>query len=322
MKFFRIISVLIIGNFILAPQARAEIIDRVVASIGNDAITLYDVEREGASLFDSITKSSTAKEKENRLYLAKKRVLDKLIENLLLLREAENIGLDVGDEEVDAAIENIKRENRITSEELLSALEREGSSYDSYRKKMKAQIIRARVIDRKVRGSVSVSDEDISDYYEANMHDIGNDDEIRAAHILFAIPKGADKTFVDETRKKAESVLKLAQDGAGFETLAIKHSEGPSAPYGGDLGFFKRGDMVKEFSEAAFALNKGEISDIVLTPYGFHIIKVIDRREGAPVSFDQMKDKIRMILYNKRFEAAVMNFLQELKDKGEVNNLF
>ena len=113
----------------------------------------------------------------------------------------------------------------------------------------------------------------------------------------------------------------MAKEGADFEGLAIKYSEGPSSTNGGDLGYFKRVDMVKEFSDEAFLLNKGEISDLVLSPFGFHIIKVVDRRKASPASFDETKEKIRRILYNRKFEAAIMNYIQELKDEAEINNL-
>ena len=313
--------IFILINLISIPKAYSEIIDRVVASIGTDAITLYDIDRDGEAIFKSIIQTSNTQDVEAKLYSARKKILDKLIENLLLLREAESLAIEVNDEEVNGAIEKILKENSLTHEELLIALKREGTSYENYRKKMRAQIIRAKVIDRKVRASVAVSDEDINSYYETNRYDLTNDDEVRARHILFAVPKGAEKSFVDAARIKAEKVLKMAKEGADFEELAMKYSEGPSSVNGGDLGYFRRGDMVKEFSDEAFLLNKGEISGLVLSQFGFHIIKIVDRRKAPPVSLEETKEKIRGILYNKKFEAAIAGYIQELRDRAEINNL-
>lgn len=318
MKSFVRVSAIISLALVFSLPTGAETIDRVVASVGDDVITVYDVEKEGAVLFGQISRSSSPEELEERLYEAKKNVLEHLIEKVLLAREAKRAGIEVGDDELDSAIENIKKENGIDQDELLKALQAEGLTYERYREEVRGQMIRARLIDRKVRSDINISDEDIKSYYEANINKFVEDEEIRARHILFLVPKDADEKTVREVRVAALEVLRMAKEGEDFKDLAMKYSEGPSASSGGDLGFFKKKDMVKEFSDAAFSLEEGAISDLVRSPFGFHIIKVIEKRGGKSLPFAEAREKIRTTLYSEELERDIRKFVRELKEKEEV----
>ncbi len=298
--------------------ASAEIVDRVLAVVGDEVVTLYDVEQEGAALFSQIELSSPPGEKDARLYEARKRVVERLVEDLLLLAEARRMGLAVRDDEVDSAIERVKAENGISQEELLKALEMEGVTYGGYREKMKDRILRAKLIDRRVRSGIEVSDDDIRMYYERNRDDFKIDEEVRVRHILFLIPRDAGEEALRKVRMRAMEVLHRAREGEDFAELARIYSEGPSAPEGGDLGFFRREDMVREFSDAAFALKDGEVSGLVRTPFGLHIIKMIERRGGIPRPLDEVKDEIRSRIYGEEVEKGIGELVRKLKERAEV----
>jgi len=299
-------------------EAVAEIVDRVVASAGDELVTLYDVEREGKALFEQVASSSSPEELEARLYEARKNVVERLLEKILLLREGKRMGIEISESEIDGAIENIKKENKIDQETLVKALEQEGLTYDAYRAEVREQAIRSRVIDRKVRSGVRIRDEDIEIYYQRNAARFKLDEEIKARHILFVVPSGADRQEIEEVRKRALEVLDKAKGGEDFETLAKIYSEGPTASSGGDLGFFKRDVMVKEFSDAAFALEPGEISGIVRSSFGYHIIKLEERRGGTLMPLEDARDKIRDILYPMEVEKGIKVFIRELKDSEDV----
>jgi len=299
-------------------EAVAEIVDRVVASAGDELVTLYDVEREGKALFEQVASSSSPEELEARLYEARKNVVERLLEKILLLREGKRMGIEISESEIDGAIENIKKENKIDQETLVKALEQEGLTYDAYRAEVREQAIRSRVIDRKVRSGIRIRDEDIEIYYQRNAARFKLDEEIKARHILFVVPSGADRQEIEEVRKRALEVLDKAKGGEDFETLAKIYSEGPTASSGGDLGFFKRDVMVKEFSDAAFALEPGEISGIVRSSFGYHIIKLEERRGGTLMPLEDARDKIRDILYPMEVEKGIKVFIRELKDSEDV----
>ncbi len=143
---------------------------------------------------------------------------------------------------------------------------------------------------------VSVSDEDIRSYYEYNMDRFIEPGKVRARHILFKVEPNAPEEQVKAVMGKAEKVLKQVRDGGDFAELAKKHSDGPTKEKGGDLGYFARGQMVKSFDEAAFNLEQGEISDIIRTRFGFHIIKMEDKKEGGAKPLDQVRETVRKIL--------------------------
>jgi len=161
----------------------------------------------------------------------------------------------------------------------------------------------------------------ISFYYEKNRDIFKSNEEVRVRHILFLVPKEAGEEKLLQVKGEAEEVLKLAREGKDFESLAKKYSQGPSAPSGGDLGYFRKEDMVKEFSRAAFALNVDEVSDLVLSPFGFHIIKMVDRRGGEAVSFDDVKDKIKAILFSEEMEKGAKSYIEELKETNDLKIL-
>lgn len=310
-----LISGLIILLFFSASPAAAEVFDRVVASVGDDAITLYDVDREAKSLLRG------KKSDEERLYETRKAILEKLIEKMLLMREARILELEVSEAEIASAVDNIKKENKISQNELVQALAQEGMTYEAYVDELKGQILRSKVLDQKVRSSIHISDEDIRFYYEKNSDILKSDEEVRVRHILFLVPQEANREKLEKVKTRAEAVLKLAREGKDFEALAKKYSEGPSASAGGDLGYFRKEDMVKEFSRAAFALKDNEISDLVLSPFGFHIIKMIDRRGGRAVSFDDVKNRIRAILFSEEMEKGVKSYIEELKENNDLKIL-
>ena len=180
---------LIMLVFLFKQTAGAEVLDRVVASVGDEAVTLFEVDKAGAALFGQIKKSSSTGDREAKLADARKKVLDGLVEKMLLIREAKRIGVEIGEEDVNSAIEKVKEENKIGQEELVMALKKEGLTYEKYKEEIKGQMLRARVVDRKVKSSIDISDDDVRFYYERNEGEFSADEEIRVRHILFLVPK-------------------------------------------------------------------------------------------------------------------------------------
>jgi len=142
------------------------------------------------------------------------------------------------------------------------------------------------------KGGISVTEKEIQSFYEYNIEEYTEPKQVKARHIVFNLGEDALKEADDKVRKLAEEVLAKARQGEDFATLAKEYSEGPTKSKGGDLGYFKRGQMVEPFDDAAFKLKKGETSDLVRTQFGYHIIKVEDIRESATKSLEEMRDEI------------------------------
>ena len=146
------------------------------------------------------------------------------------------------------------------------------------------------------KDKVEITDDEIEEYYEYNMDTFLQPKEVKARHILFKLSQYADEAEEKKVKEKAAEVLEKARKGSDFATLAKEYSEGPTKSSGGDLGYFTAGKMVKPFEETAFKMKKGEISDLVRTRFGYHIIKVEDVKEARTKALDEVRDQISKTL--------------------------
>ncbi|MBJ6362634.1 peptidylprolyl isomerase [Paenibacillus sp. GCM10012307] len=233
-----------------------------------------------------------------------KQTLDSLITEKLLSQEMAKAGLAVTDADIDQEWQKLE-EQYGSKEQLLSIVEQNGMTEDILRKQIHHQI----ELRKLLAPTVEVTEDKIKEYYEQNKEYMGTPEQVRASHILVA------------TEKEAEEILAELKQGADFATLAKEKSTDPgSKENGGDLNFFGRGAMMPEFEEAAFALKKDELSDIVKTTYGFHIIKVTDRKEAVSPSYEEKKDELKEQLVNNEVYTKSTTWLQELRDKSTIDN--
>lgn len=301
--------VLLVSPFSL----RAEVIDRVIAVVNGKPVTLSEFNEREAPLSRQISESYSGADREKRLSDLKKKVIDSLIEDLLLEQEAERSGMKVSERDIDDAIDDVKKQNSLNDETLRAALKREGLTYEAYRVQVKKQIEKSRVIGQQVRSKVNVTEKDLADYYERNQKLFMKDQEVKVSHILFLVPEKASNSEIENIRKHASDVLEMARKGRDFSELARKYSQDASGKEGGSLGFFKRGQILPALEQAAFSLKKGEISDLVRTTYGFHIIRVDDAKEATPEPFDSVKEKIRSTVTSEMMEQRYREWMEELK---------
>lgn len=299
--------------FVQPFSLRAEVIDRVMAVVNGKVITLSELTEREAPLAKQATETFSGAEREKRLADIRKKVLDSLIEDLLLEREAERLGMKVSERDIDDAIEDVKKQNSLDDAGLKIALKKEGLAYEGYRSQIKNQIEKSRVIGQQVRSKVNVTEKDLADYYERNRRIFLRDEEVKISHILFLVPEKASDVEIEKIRREAMDVLEMARSGKEFSELAKKYSQDASAKEGGSLGFFKRGQIMPAFEEAAFSLKKGGISDLVRTTYGFHIVRVDDVKEASPEPFDSVKEKIRSAVTSEMLEQRYKEWMEELK---------
>jgi len=159
-----------------------------------------------------------------------------------------------------------------------------------------------------------VSDEDVSDYYENNKSEFRTPEKVKASHILLRVPDDASPDAIERKKKKARTLAEKARkEGTDFANLAEKHSDGPSAKRGGDLGFFSRRRMVGEFSEVAFSMDPGEVSDPVRTKFGFHVIKMHEKQQAKTQSLEEARDEIERRLQQQSRRTSMHRFLEETK---------
>lgn len=174
------------------------------------------------------------------------------------------------------------------------------------------------LIEKDVVAKTAVSDEEAKKFYNDNIDKFKRDETVKASHILIKVEPNASADDKKKAKEKAEAILKQVKGGADFAEVAKKESGCPSAPQGGDLGFFGKGQMVPPFEKAAFALKPGEVSDVVETQFGYHIIKLTDKRPAETVTFEETKDRIVQFLKQQKVQEGISEFVEGLKKKAKI----
>jgi peptidyl-prolyl cis-trans isomerase SurA len=315
----RISLLAVIASVLLATAAHAELVDRVAAVVNSDIIPLSEVYQRAAPELGRINAERDAAKRNKLRDEVLKLALDQLIGEKLLEAEIKELNIDVTDQELESALDDVRRQNKVDADQFEQMLRQEGFTIAQYRDFIRKHVARLKLVNLKVRGKVKIADEDLKVEYNKFSKLEGEDPEIHARHILVKLDPKASAADVEAAQKKAAALaVEARQPGVDFIELAKQKSEGPSANDGGDLGFFRRGVMVPEFERIAFNLQEGQISDPVRTKFGFHVIKVDERRNVAVKPFEEMKDQLRERLMRGQLEKYTNDYVQELRQKAAV----
>jgi len=295
----------------------AEMLSGIAVLVNDEPITTYDLAKEQQALsagMDASFSADTPAAKEHLRQVA----LDSLINKKLIEQKIKELDIKVSDDEVKQAIEDVKKTNNISEENLRAALAARGISYEDYKAQLKDQLERLRLISLEVRSKIQITDKEIQEYYAAHAEKFQVDEAFRARQIFFAIPAKATADEQKRIRDKAEKVLREAQGGADFAALAKKYSDDGSAKEGGDLGFLKKGELLPAFENALVSLKPGEVSSLIKTPVGLHIMKLEEHREGKQQGFESVKREVEDVLFKQKSEERFSQWLQGLREKAAI----
>jgi peptidyl-prolyl cis-trans isomerase C len=244
-------------------------------------------------------------------------VLESLIGRELLFQEARDAGILIKDETVDSQLATLKK--RFPDEAAFKhAMEQMHLSEQEVRQQIRRGMTIQQWIEGKFVKTVSLPEKDVKNYYDAHPKMFQRPEEVRASHILIKVDAKADEKTKSKARKEIEEIRGKLLKGEDFAKLAKKYSQGPSAAKGGDLGFFRRGQMVPPFEKAAFALKSGEVSGIVVTRFGYHVIKVTDRKPAKTFSYPEVKKKLTEYLKERKVSEAIDGHVEALKKRAKV----
>lgn len=254
--------------------------------------------------------------------------IEQTIRRNLLDEKVKEANIVITDEEVISTIEGIatSQEESLSLEEFKKKIAEYGQSFDEIKEEVREGLARNKFMQAYWAGKINVTEEDSRKYYDENPKQFEQPEQVRASHILikpvFVDPNLDPNADPNEAKAKAraktEDLLKQLKDGADFAELAKAHSACPSAPKGGDLGFFPRGETTPAFENAAFELEIGQNSEIVETEYGYHIIKVTDHKEASTTTFDQAKDDIIIQLTQKKQSELAEEYIESLKAEASI----
>ncbi len=307
-------------TLVLGTTARAELVDRVAAIVNKDIIALSEVEKRAAPELVRLATErdlNTRATKRNEII---KDTLNLLISERLMDLEVKESNIEVSSGDVDAAIEDVKRQNNFDDEKLKTVIGQEGFSMSTYRDLVRGQVARLKLVQLKVRSRVKVSEEDLKAEYEKYKRSETEDPEIHARHIVVGVDDKAPAEAQERAHQRAMAIAQEArQPGVDFAQLARTKSEGSSASEGGDLGFFRRGVMLPEFERVAFHLKVGEVSDPVQTKFGWHIIKLDEVRQLPAKPFAEVKESLRQRLTGTQLDRLTQGYVAELRQNAVVD---
>ena len=294
----------------------AKVVNKTVATVDGEVILMSEYERRVKPVIEEYEKFLTGPDKEIKIKELKEKILEQMIDEKILISEAKRKKVKVNNKEIQDGIGEIRKRFG-TEEEYNQELARQGLAEEEFRGQVKNQLMVMKLIDQEVKAKVVPStDSEIEDFYKQNESEMVEPEQMRVRHILIKVDENTDKK---EALKKIGEILKEVKKGkTSFAELAKKYSEGPSAPRGGDLGFFTRGQMVREFEEAAFALKVGEISNVVETEYGYHIIQCIEKKASEKKSLEEIRDYLRNFIFQKKMEERYEKWLRTLRDKVSI----
>ncbi len=289
--------------------------DRIIAVVNDDVITLSELETALQPVMERIEQIPEEK-RAKVMSQARTTIVKQMIERMIITQEAAKLKIDVTDKEVETIFESILEDKNLTTEQFREALAREGGTLKDYRDEIRRERLKRKLIDKTVKSKVSVGEEEIGAYYAKHRDEYEGKEANRLQQILIMKPKGAQSGDIEKLRAQSEEILHQITGGTSFTIMVGKHSQGPAAESGGDLGFVEKGLMFPAVDKAAFSLRKGEVSDVIESPIGFHIIKIIDCRGAGIKPIQEVREEIVGKIGNEKMKKKFAEWMDEVRAKS------
>ena len=302
----------------LSVPLNAKVVDRIVAVVNDEVITLFELNSALEPHLKKIEESYKGENRKRIIEETRLAMLNKMINDTLVRQEAKKLGIVVKEEDVTEAIGDILSRRNISMEEFTKILAEEGSSFEVYKEDVKEHLMKIGLIGRNIRSKVSITDEEIGDYYSAHREDYEGEEAVRIKQILIIVPKDCNAKEKRKLKADAKMIHNKLKEGEPFELLASKYSQGPAAQVGGDLGFVEKGMMFPVVDQAAFKLGNGEISDVIESHIGFHFIKVTDRKGAGIKSLKSVREEIKDKIGRMKVEKKFYEWLEKLRNRSYI----
>ena len=308
-------------------------VEEIIARVNNQIITTSEYNREKEQLKQEAQQQDPA-HVDKIVAERQKDVLRGLIDQQLLLEKGKDLGITADTELVKRLDEMRKQMNLDNMEDLEKAAQAQGVSYEDFKQNLRNQIITQQVIGREVGSHLSITKEEEQKFYDEHKSELEQPETIRLSEILVSTQKpgagqnasnaqnassGADEAQLTAAKTKAEDLLQQIRQGASFEDIAKKNSDGPSAAQGGDLGVFKRGTLAKELEDKTFAMKPGEVTDVIRTKQGFVILKVTEHHAAGIPSMKDIEPRLQDAIYMQKLEPALRAYLTKLREDAYID---
>lgn len=310
---FVCLGALLPSTLLAAPYEPLEA-DYIVAVVGNEVITYYELNSRLQSALKQLQKQGTPLPPQETL---ERQMLERLIMDRVQLQQARDSGMRIDDIQLDQAIGRIAANNKLTQQQFRQALEKDGIPYSKFREEIRDEMTLSRLREREVDSRLVISEGEI-DNFLANQTVSNSGEEFQLAHILLRAPESATPEQIQKLRVRGEQALKRAKAGENFAALSASFSDAPDALQGGDLGFRPLDRLPSLYSDAAAQLKNGEVSELLRSSAGFHIVKMLGKRGGsnAPASVQQTRARHILIRTNEVVsESEARRKLENLRER-------
>lgn len=314
----RVIAMIVFVVMTMPLPAGGDVVDRIVAVVNDDIITLSELNAAFAPFMKRIEDGYKGTDKGKMVAEGKATILSRMVDHVLIEQQAKKSGITIKDEEVTTVLKNMLADRKATFPDLLKSLEKDGTTLDAYKKDLKEQLLRQRLIRREVQSKIVVSDEEVGDYYQQHRDDYEGKEAVRVKQVLLMIPPDSTPEIRASLRKEADALRKRLLAGESFDVIAEKYSQGPAKQAGGDIGFIERGQTLPEVEAAAFKMKTHELSDVIESSVGFHLIQVMDKKGAGLKPLPAVRQEIIMKIEDQKIAQRLDQWVAELRKKAHV----
>jgi peptidyl-prolyl cis-trans isomerase SurA len=306
------------GNFTRAAN-ETEVVDRIVAIVNDDIIVLSELNEKLKPYVDRISQMGYPPEKEKKMmFKVRDDIINQMVDQKLTDQEVKKYGIFIDDAEIQKTIENIKQKNALTDEEMRRDLAREGLTLDSFKKDIREQMLRARLLNVAVRSKIVITREDARAYFDSHPEEFRGQKKVHLWNIMTTMPEFAIDAEIKDVRARMEKVLTRLDSGEPFNLLARELADKKGPLVANDLGEFRFDVLSPELQDAVGNLKEGEHTKLLDTENGFQIFYVYKIEAGAGKKFDDVESEIQEKLFKERVDKRFKEWLSQLREKSDI----
>lgn len=296
-----------------------EIVDRVVAVVNNDVVSLYELNQSVRPFIEQIQSSQYPDDVERKLkFEVRQKVLQQLIDQKLTDQELDRLQITVSEEEVDRTIERVKEANYLTDEKMRDGLEQQGMTYEDYRERMKKQLLRAKLVNLEIRSKIVITEEDIKAYYKKNAASYAGEKKYLLHNLYTRLPSTSNYQEKQIAQGIMETIHQELESGKPFEALAKEYAGETAMVESSNLGYFKLDELAEQLQEAIGPLPAGSFTPILESDFGYQIVYVEKIEEVGGKSLEEAAPDIRQKLYDEVVDQKYESWLQVLRERSHI----
>jgi len=328
MRVLLILAALLVTTSVASAQKKVAkrdrkvyVVDRVVAVVNDSVVLASELDVRLLPLVGDVEGISDPEERRRRLDKLRGQMLDDMVNEELIVQAAVEARIEVEVADVNSALDEIKKQNKLTDAQFAEALTAQGYTLATYKNDLRRQLTRYKAVNQLVRSRVNITDEDIRARYDALVRRSESVSAVRLSHILIEVPEKATDAQVAAAKERAAEAITRVRGGEDFAAVAAELSdEAATKGTGGELGWFERGALSPEWEAVVFSMEKGETRGPISGPTGLHVFHVVEVKQTEIKSFDELKEQLRAELTRREMEKQTAVWIEELRKKAYIDN--